>query len=648
MCGIAGYVGDFLGELGTRMNGAQAHRGPDGSGVFEEVEGEVMLAHVRLAILDLSEAAAQPMHSADGRFVLVFNGEIYNFQELRGRLEASGPFRSQSDTEVLLRGLALEGEGFVHKLNGMFAFALWDRRERELLLARDPLGIKPLYYAEPVAGTLLFASEIKALCVHPLLKREPDFFALQQHLAFCHATGERTAFQGVRRLLPGHLLRWRARERVARVERYWRPVFSQPAPGRFADAVGQLRAKIREATVRQLVADVPVGGYFSGGLDSSMVTQAAVTHQGRGFRCYLISYPPSENGLDGFVDDSPYAHDYAAQLGVRLLDLTIKPEVASLWPRLVYHLDEPIADPAAIACYLISKQARTDGTPVLLSGQGGDELMGGYPRYWAIQASRWFQLLPGFFRRGLARWSQHLLPGSQAGPLGVRLRRVRRVLRAADLSADDRFLAYCSATPGQEIGSVLSAEVRAVLGAEDAHEEDRRHLDLMGLEGMDRYLERDLSVYLPNHNLLYTDKMGMAVGLEARVPLLDQELVEMVTRWPANWKVARGRTKVGLREAARGVVPDSIIDRPKGGFGAPYRKWLRHDLAEMWNDLTAEPLVRRRGWFDPAALQAARERSQHGQADLYMLQWAVLTIELWARQFMDRSPASVIRTEALA
>jgi asparagine synthase (glutamine-hydrolysing) len=668
MCGIAGYFGAFLPGLGEQMNRDQAHRGPNGSGVFENSEADAMLAHVRLAILDLSQSASQPMYSADGRFVLVYNGEIYNFRDLRhqltthnSELTTHNSFHSSGDTEVLLRGLERHGADFVPRLNGMFAFALWDQRERELLLARDPLGIKPLYYTEPAPGQLLFASEIKALCAHPGLDRQPDFFALQHHLAFCHSASERTALAGVRHLPPGCLLRWSERHPRPQITRYWQPAFSgqrsaasgQPSPNTtqppdFSAAAEQLRAKIQEATARQLVSDVPVGAYFSGGLDSSLIVQAAIARERSRFRCFLISYPPEENRLDGFAEDAPFARSLARHLSLELEELVIKPEVASLWPKLIWHLDEPIADPAAIACYLISRQARQSGTPVLLSGQGGDELFGGYPRYWAIQAGRWFDRLPSLARRGLAGTASALLPGSAAGWLGPRLRRLRRMLVAAAEPEDERFLAYCASTADDDIGAVLSPAVRAALGQTGSLADCRDRMQRLGHSRLDRCLERDLSVYLPNHNLLYTDKMGMAVGLEARVPLLDQELVDLVTPWPSEWKVRGRQTKAVLREAARGILPDDIIHRPKGGFGAPYRKWLRHDLADMWNDLTAESVVRRRGWFDAAALRRARDRSQNGSADLYMLQWAVLTIELWAQQFIDRSPAGTSTKPAVS
>lgn len=634
MCGIAGYAGVPSPGLATQMNTAQAHRGPDGQGIFEDPAAGVALGQVRLSILDLSPAAAQPMHAPDGRGVLVYNGEIYNFRELREDLVARGHrFQSTGDTEVLLRGLLEYGAQFVTRLNGIFAFAWWDARTRELLLARDPLGVKPLYYAEPAAGQLLFGSEIKALLQHPGLSREPDFTALQQHLAYCHAAGERTAFKAVKRLAPGTWLRWRAGRPIT-VQRYWQAPFGQAPLHDRAGALADLRDQLLAATRRQLVADVPVGLLLSGGLDSSLITALAAQDAGAGLDCFTIAYPRADNHLDRAAEDLPHARALARRLGLPLHEIELRPQVAELLPKLVWHLDEPLADPAAIASYLICQQARQQGVKVLLSGQGADELFCGYPRYQVLRAMRGLAGWPLAPRRLIAALAARL-PGAWEGRFGAQLRRVRRVLSELAQPPTTRFLNLCANTPQAEISRVWSPGVRDALHTETFRDDCQRHIAETGLSGLAALQERDLAIYLPNHNLNYTDKMSMAVGVEARVPLLDLELVNTVTRYPAAWLLGR-ETKVLLREAARGIVPDSIIDRPKAGFGAPYRKWLRYDLADMWHDLTSESAVKSRGWFDYQALQEARARSQAGRDDLYMLQWVVVTMELWARRFIDQ------------
>ncbi|MCC6739667.1 MAG: asparagine synthase (glutamine-hydrolyzing) [Planctomycetia bacterium] len=634
MCGIAGFVGGFVPGLGRSMNAAQAHRGPDGQGVHEDPDAGVMLAHVRLAVLDVTPAAAQPMTSADGRFTLVYNGEIYNFRELRKSL-AGASFRSSGDTEVLLEGLARHGVEFLPRLNGMFAFALWDRETRRLLLARDNVGVKPLYVAEPAPGSLLFASEIKALFAHPGVTREPDFEALQEHLARGHASGAHTAFRGVRRVLPGTLVRWDAATHTPELETWWRPFTRSPLPR--ALAVEDLRTKLLAATRRQMVSDVPVGLFLSGGLDSSLVAACAAKDAAGPLRSYTVTYPRSENVLDQFDDDAPHARSVAGHLGLNHAEIEIRPDVAALLHRLIRHSDEPLADPAMIAAHLVSRRAREDGLVVMLTGQGADELFGGYPRYRAMAGTRWLEALPGAMRRAISAGAK-ALPGAKEGRAGGLLRRGRRVLSSASLSRPERFMALCSSTPDSEIAAVLSDGVRLLVGGHDSAAEDLAVMGSAVRAGDDAFLYRDLMVYLPNHNLHYTDRMSMASGLEARVPLLDLELLETATAYPASWKFSARGTKLILREAARGLVPESIIRRRKAGFGAPYRKWLRYDLDELWGDVMSEASVKRRGWFDAAGLKAARDRSQGGREDLYMLQWAALVIELWAREFIDRRP----------
>jgi asparagine synthase (glutamine-hydrolysing) len=641
MCGIAGLVGDFVPGLIDQMNAAQAHRGPDGSGVFESPRSQVALGHVRLAILDLSEQAAQPMTSEDGRFTLVFNGEIYNFRELRASLASSGLRQTSSgDTQVLLHGLIRWGAAFVERLNGMFTFAFWDDRERELLLARDPLGIKPVYYAEPQAGSLLFASEIKALCAHPDVRREPDFQTIQQHLTFCHSCSDRTALAGIRRLPPGSLLRWRARNSAVEIRQYWRPQFGGAAQHEDSTDVERLRSAVADATRRQLVSDVPIGSFLSGGLDSSLITAIAAAESGRDnpFRSYTITYPAKSNRLDRAHDDAPYARKLGASLGLDFHEVEIGPQITRLLPEIVYHLDEPIADPAAITCFLICRLAKEHGTKVLLSGQGADELFGGYPRYALLRTLSWFDRIPRAARAGLAQCG-NLLPGAVGGPVGATLRRVKRVLREIHRSPDERFLAYCKSTADSTVRRIQSPAITHALGQFQADADCLRRMRTGGFGEIDRFLERDLSVYLPNHNLLYTDKMGMAVGIEARVPLLDQELVEFATSLSASQKLDPV-PKAILRRAARGIVPNEIIDRPKAGFGAPYRHWLRHDLGSMWNDLMGARAIEARGWFRPDAVQRLRNQSQTGRADYYMLQWALLTLEIWAQKFIDQNPAA--------
>lgn len=632
MCGINGSAGTFIPGLVDHMNQAMAHRGPDGSGQFEDPEGRVALGHVRLSILDLSTNASQPMKSKDDRFVIAFNGEIYNFKELRKHLQRDYEFRSTGDTEVLLRGIQVEGISFVEKLNGMFAFAIWDTLKKELFLARDHLGIKPLYIADLPDNGIAFASEMKSLLACPGVDRSPDFIAIQQHLAFCHTSGTRTALEGIKRLPPGSVLRW-TQASGSRITAYWRPDFTPHTSTNYEECVEELQNAVEAATKRQMVSDVPVGSFLSGGLDSSLLT-AIAAKQNSNIECFTVSVDGADNKLDQVDPDLPYAKRLARDLGLELHDIRMTSNVAELWPKMVYHLDEPLVDPAVFSCYRICQAAQEAGLKVLLSGQGADELFGGYPRYWLMNYWRSVARIPGFGKKLIAK-AGALLPGSLAGKTGANLRRIRRVLIAANMSPDRQFLEHSVSTSDDDIRNIFSADVASQLSEEGPADECLRLIAGSQWSGVPSYYERDLTTYLPNHNLLYTDKIGMATGIEARVPLIDIELARLATSYPDEWKVQGRTTKRILRDASKSLVPSEIIHRKKAGFGGPYRGWLRNDLAEMWNDLTCESSVNSRGWFDHKALMKARELSQTGKVDLYMLQMAVLTIELWARQFVD-------------
>lgn len=637
MCGIVGIVGQWLPGVVERMNQVQRHRGPDGAGVYQDCERRVAVGHTRLAILDTSDAASQPMRTDDGRFVLVYNGELYNFWELRRELEIVGKqFRSTGDTEVVLKGMEREGPDFLGRMNGIFALALWDMKDRSLLLARDAFGVKPLYYSVLAGGALVFASELKAILAHPHMRRQPNVVALLQHLAYSHSSGQGTAVKDVLRLPQGRFLLWNGSRPGVSIRPYGGDSSLAELPYDFTPAAEDLRDTVKVAVRRQMVSDVRVGSFLSGGLDSSLVTAVASADRPEDFACFTTYYPGSENRLDAAAADLPHARRVANGLDLPLHEIELRPDVAELWPKLIWHLDEPIADPAAIAAYLISRLASEHGHKVLLSGQGADEVFLGYPRYLAVHNSEWLDRLPLWLRGATASLATRL-PGAREGRVGATLRRVRRTLSIADQPPMMRFLSLCGNTPVAEIDAILSDDFRDALRGESYADECAAYMESTGLKGMCAMRQRDMNIYLPNHNLLYTDKMGMAAGVEVRVPFLDPDVVRKALAYPLSWLISGRRTKIVLKKASRGMVPDAVIDRPKAGFGAPYRKWLRYDLAELWHELTDEESVRARGWFDYNALQAARARSQAGQADLYMLQWVVLTIELWARKFLDKS-----------
>ncbi len=639
MCGIAGVFGEADEELARQFCRVLEHRGPDDQGIHVSADGPVTLANRRLAILDLSPAGRQPMVTADGRFVLVYNGEIYNFAELREALTRQGRrFRSRSDTEVLLEALATQGTAALGELNGMFAFALWDGRERSGLLARDPFGVKPLYYAPLPGGRLIFASEIKAMLLHPELAPTLDPAALQDYLAFLWTPDPKTLLQGVYKLPPGHWLRWRNRE--FQLERYWElPPPTPEAPLGDQEAAAELGERLGRAVRRQRVSDVPVGLFLSGGLDSSALL-AALAENGAAsdVRCYTAAFPAEDNAYDQFTDDLPYARAVARHFGVPLTEFEIRPQVAELLPQLLYHLDEPLADPAILNTYLICRQARQDGAIVLLSGQGADELLGGYRRHLGPLLTARLGRLPAPVRAALGSAARRA-PAGRAGRLGGVLRRGRRLLEPLARSPLGQFAEYCQWLPDPQVNALLHPDLAASL---DGRRPSQATLDLMDRSPspalLDRMLYRDLKTFLPALNLTYTDKMGMAASVEARVPYLDLELAEFAWQLPSRQKI-RGRSgKWLLRQAMRGRLPPAVLRRPKTGFGAPVRQWLRRELRPMVDELLSPAAVAETGWLSPSGVASLRARFESGQEDHGYSVWALLVLELWRRVFL-RQPA---------
>jgi asparagine synthase (glutamine-hydrolysing) len=638
MCGINGLVGAFGGPLADRlelMNAVTAHRGPDDSGIYVAPDGSAGLGHRRLSILDLSAAGRQPMSDPDDQVHLVFNGEIYNFRELRTDLEGRGyRFRSQTDTEVLLYLYLADGERMLDRLNGIFSFAVWDERSATLFAARDHLGIKPFYYAALPGDRLVFSSEAKSLLTCPEVPRDLNLPALADYLSFLWVSDPLTLFRGIQKLPPGHKLRWR-RGRID-VEPWWDLDFAAPDAERpEGDWAEELRDRFDTAVRRQLVSDVPVGAFLSGGLDSSgIVAAASAAHRGE-FRCYTIAYDSGDNAIDQFADDLPYARAVAAHLGVTLNEVRVTPEIATLWPKVVWHLDEPIADPAAINCYLISKLAREDGTKVLLSGQGADELFAGYRWHLGPELMQALGWLPKPVGRWLARGSR-LLPGAAPGRLGGVARRLRKLLAGAGGDAVDQFVLYCHWMTAAERRDLLDPQVAPLVNARDTDGLTRALLGHHpGIAPLNARLYRDLKVYLPGLNLNYTDKASMAAGVECRVPFLDLDLIRLATRIPPGLKLKRGRTKHILRAAFSERLPRSVLERPKTGFGVPLRKWIKDDLREMIGDLLSPSTVRRRGLFCWEAVERLRRDVEQGSGDRAYVLWALMTLELWQQTFLD-------------
>ena len=633
MCGIAGYFGDFAPALLAEMALAIAHRGPDGQGAW--TEGCVGLAHARLAILDLSPAGAQPMRSADRRVVLSFNGEIYNFRELRSRLEGQGvAFRGTSDTEVLVELLARFGTQCLPWLNGIFAFAAWFPEEKRLLLVRDAAGVKPLYWAQATGGWV-FASEIKALRPAQGIDWSPDPAAISAYLSLLYAPADLTPARGVRKLQPGEMMEWC--DGAAPVIRRFaaRPNEQRPHDLSATESVEACRSYLQQAVRRQLVSDVPVGGFLSGGVDSTALAALAVQSLGRGERypCFTVASPiESLRGKEGLVDDFPYAQLAAKRLGIPLHAVSQESAAIHDVDRLVWMLDEPTPDPAAFMTYAISRQARAQGVKVLLSGAGGDDLFSGYRRHLALQSERYWGWWPKPLRASLRRLTAD---NSQTDPLS---RRLSKLFAHADAEPDERLASYFLWLGHSALMPVLGTDFRGQLGTGRATDLLTASMATLpaGVTRLSRMLHLDRSFFLASHNLNYKDKMGMACGVEIRVPLLDPDLAAFAERLTDAQRIHGGEAKYLFRRALRGLVPDEVLDRPKSGFGLPLRGFFHEAYGPQLRQLAASGRLDATGVFDGAGVLALLEADRRGEVDATYPLLGVLCVESWLRQFANR------------
>jgi asparagine synthase (glutamine-hydrolysing) len=632
MCGIVGFSGAFdLPELKAAL-GAISHRGPDDSGVFVDSAAALGLGHVRLSILDLSAQGHQPMLGANGAVVLVFNGEIYNFRSLRAELEAKGfVFQGQSDSEVLLNLYLAEGEAMLPRLNGIFAFALWDSRTQSLFVARDALGVKPLYYAA-IAGRFAFASEIKGLLHLVPEARELDPAALHRYLSFLWCPGEGTPLKAIRKLMPGEAM-W---VRSGCIERRWTwyqlPVFRDVAADLdLKDALSGTVGYLRQAVQRQMVADVPVGAFLSGGLDSSAVV-AFAREQNPKVHCFTIDVRGGQD--DGFIDDLPYAQKVAKHLGVPLEIVRIdSARMANDLELMVEQLDEPLADPAALNVLYISQLARNQGVKVLLSGAGGDDLFTGYRRHWAVQVEHYWDWLPHELRVMLANCGTSL---DQRSPFN---RRLGKLFSGAAMNENDRLVNYFRWAREADLFDLYTPEFRCALGQNLAAQPMLDFLEPLSTRGtaLERMLALEKRFFLADHNLIYTDKMSMAVGVEVRVPFLDIDLVDFAARIPACMKQRGTHGKWILKKAMEPYLPHEVIYRQKSGFGAPLRRWMRNELRELLGDILSVASLNRRGLFESAKVQQLIVANDSGKLDASYTLLSLMSIEIWCRKFLDKT-----------
>jgi asparagine synthase (glutamine-hydrolysing) len=629
MCGIAGFFEpeERLAPAEQRRVLAQMcnvieHRGPDDEGFF--VEDGVALGMRRLSIIDLF-TGHQPISNEDGTVWIVFNGEIYNYRELRDDLIRRGhAFKTNTDTETIVHLYEEEGEACVSRLRGMFAFAIYDRRARKLFLARDRVGVKPLHYA--LAGNrLVFGSEIKSLLQHPEVPRAVNHEAISDFLSFSYVPDPQTAFRGIRKLPPGHTLTFKDGFLVTRC--YWDFDYPEQEPDQKVESeeyyIERLRELIAESVSMRLMSDVPLGAFLSGGIDSSTVVAMMARAMGRPVKTFSIGFTESSH------DELHYARIAARHFDTEHHEFIVTPDVCRVVEEIVWHHDEPFADVSSVPTYIVSKMAREHVT-VVLSGDGGDELFAGYERYLVDRQRQKFERLPGFFRRNLMLRASRWLPRHVYG---------KNYLRNVSLEPGARYIDSISCFDEDKKQQLLSGDFRRALSRHNATEKFTRLFAAPGSpERLDHLLYLDSKTYLPGDIMTKVDRMSMAHSVEAREPLLDHRLIEFAQRIPAVFKLRGSETKSILKKAMRGIIPDEIIDRPKQGFGVPMQKWFKEDLREMVIDTLNDSRTRQRGYFDQRVVSATLREHLSGRRDNSRHLWSLLMLELWHRAFIDHQP----------
>ena len=640
MCGIAGLVNWGDRETLARMTDIQVHRGPDDHGVWEtrsEKDDWIGLGSRRLSILDLSPAGHMPMSTADGQFTITYNGEVYNSPQLRRELESKGyRFRSNGDTEVVLYLYQEYGPNCVHHLNGMFAIAIWDNARQQLFLARDHFGIKPLYYSHE-GPRLAFASEAKALLQVRDLPRRLNYTALQLYLSFLWVPDPLTMFDGIYKLPAGHYAIFK--DGALSIVPYWDLSFPDARhsfTGGEAELATELRDRFTASVHAQMLSDVPLGAFLSAGLDSSSILAAMANNSNQPVRTFTIAFPEKYRKGEVALDDTSVARRTAKHFGCAHTEILVEPDVVELLPKLVWHMDEPTADPAIIAAYLVNREARKEVT-VLLSGVGGDELFAGYRKYQAHYLAERYRRIPASLRGRVIEPVVAALPAFRGNSLKGYVRLAKKMARSGSRAPQDRFIMDSVYLTESQKQTLYSDAARSQINGGDPR---RGHLDYFArvadADFLNQMLYVDTKAFMVSLNLTYNDKMSMASSVEVRVPFLDWKLVEWVA-WniPPVLKLHRGTTKHILREAMGPLLPAEVLTQKKAGFAAPIDYWLANDLRAMVDDLLSETTIRNRGLFNPQAVRQLIDAQRKGREDWSAQIWQFLTLELWMQAFID-------------
>lgn len=626
MCGITGYINnsDRPVERGVleRMNRAIIHRGPDEDGFY--VKENVGLAMRRLSIIDLA-GGQQPIHNEDRTKWIVYNGEIYNFQELRDDLEKRGHrFYTHSDTETIIHLYDEFGEGCLDRLRGMFAFAIWDESEKSLFVARDRVGKKPLLYSHRPNGDLIFGSEFTALLEHPSIGRDIDREAIDSYLSYLCVPAPMTAYREIRKLEPGHWLKWKNGE--IETERYWQPDFSKKIKISEEDAIGETTRLLRESTKLRLISEVPLGAFLSGGVDSSTVVALMAEESSSPVKTFSIGFEEQD------FSELKYARRVAEHVGAEYHEFVVRPDALEVLPTLVEHYGEPYADSSAIPTYYVSRETRKHVT-VALNGDGGDESFAGYERHAAMRLAEAYRRVPKFLRKAFVETAVGLVPTSELRR--SRARDAKRFLQAANLPKTERYFRWMSTFDRRAKKEIYTDEFAASLNGTNASQYMDRWFGSNGSGVVDAAMLNDLMTYLPNDLLVKVDIASMANSLEARSPFLDHKVIEFAASLPESLKMRRFETKSLLKKVASRLVPPDVIYRRKMGFGVPVGKWFRGEMRSFVSEVLLSERALNRGIIRPEALHRYVTEHTSGERDHQFQLWTLLMLELWFQRFID-------------
>ncbi len=629
MCGIVGFI-----NCGTEQELKNAvsiikHRGPDYQGVKWFERHNSGLGHARLSIIDLSFDANQPMYDENTGNWIVFNGEVYNFQEIKKDLIHKGiHFRTKSDTEVVLKAYAQWGKESVTKFNGMFAFAIYNEKSSDLFLCRDRLGIKPLYYFFD-KGKLVFASEIKSILKYEGYQKEVDLYSIKTPVHF--QASPYTGFKNILKLEAGHFLT--LKKGKLNIEKYWdiNPTEKQIS---YEEAFEELNYLLNDSIQLQMIADVPIGSLLSGGLDSSIISVLMQKNMDQPLNTFTIKFNKEDLKRQGNVDDSIYAKKLAEQFGFDHHEILIQPDIVDLLPKLIWHLDEPIADPAAINSFLIAKEAEKAGIKVLLSGMGADEVFSGYRAHLACIKAEIYKKLPKSIRKVVETLIQYIPESSRKRNFKY-IRWAKEFLKVGSLSQLDRSLVIGNSALSEDIFSEYYLNADNYRSSAYVKRDTHFFNQYPNLSYLTKLCYCNTKTYLTDHNLTYFDKSIMAACVEGRPSLIDHRIVEFMFKLPPKFRINKGIQKYLLKKVSEKYLPKNIIYRPKAPFSAPMRGWLKKELKEMVNDLLSYDSIKRRGIYNPDYVQKVIKNNDKGISDNSQLIWRLMVNELWFRIFFN-------------